>query len=250
MLTAMTPSAITDMSEMASGQVTVAGEDITGIQLMGMKPTTGTGRIRVNGDAKAVSASAIKLIATPAHPEDNVLAGIGSVTVKDDYTFEMKTRPGTAMIRSTSLPPGWSLKSVRQHGVDLTDTGIEFRPNEESGDIEVEISNQTTDLSGAVTNNRSEPVKDYTVVIFSRNRERWGYMSRFFQTSRPDQEGRYRVKALPAGEYYAVAIDYVEPGEAGDPEFLDRVKENAVAFTLSDGETKTLDLKVSTSVSH
>ena len=149
-----------------------------------------------------------------------------------------------------SLPPGWSLKSVKQRGSDVTDTGIEFRPNEEASGIEVELTNQATEVSGAVTNSRSEPVKDYTVVVFSRDRERWGYMSRFFQTGRPDQDGRYKVKALPAGNYYAVALDYVEPGEATDPEFLDRVKDRAVSFSLNDGETKTIDLKISSSASH
>jgi hypothetical protein len=251
MLQAITPSALTDMSEMASGQVTVAGEDVTGIQLTGMKSTTGTGRILVNPDAaKSLPPSSIRLIATPAHPEDNLLAGMGGVTVKDDYTFEMKARPGLAVIRPMSLPPGWSLKAVKQHGADVTDAGIEFRPNEEVSGIEVELSNQTTEVSGAVTNSRSEPVKDYTVVVFARDRERWGYMSRFFQTGRPDQDGRYKVKALPAGEYYAVALDYVEPGEASDPEFLDRVKARAVSFSLNDGETKTIDLKISSSTSH
>jgi hypothetical protein len=113
----------------------------------------------------------------------------------------------------------------------------------------VELTNKPTEVSGVVTNSRSEPVKDYTVVVFARDRERWGYMSRYFQSSRPDQDGRYKVKALPAGEYYAVAIDFVDPGEASDPEFLDRVKTRAVSFSLNDGETKTLDLKISASSS-
>ncbi len=251
MLQAITPSALTDMSGWASGQVTVAGEDITGIQLTGMRSTTGTGRVLVNPDAaKSLPPSSIRLMATSAHPEENLMAGLGGLTVKDDYTFEMKARPGLALIRPMSLPPGWSLKSVKQRGSDVTDTGIEFRPNEEVSGIEVELTNQATEVSGAVTNSRSEPVKDYTVVVFSRDRERWGYMSRFFQTGRPDQDGRYKVKALPAGNYYAVALDYVEPGEATDPEFLDRVKDRAVSFSLNDGETKTIDLKISSSASH
>jgi hypothetical protein len=250
MIQAITPSALADMSGWASGQVTVAGEDVTGVQLTGMRSTTGTGRVVVNADSKSLPITSIRLMATPAHPEDNMMAGLGGVTVKDDYTFELKARPGVALIRAMSLPPGWALKAVRQRGSDVTDAGIEFRPNEEVTGIEVELTNQATEVSGAVTNARSEPVKDYTVVVFSRDRERWGYMSRFFQTGRPDQDGRFKVKSLPAGDYYAVALDYVEPGEANDPEFLDRVKARAVSFSLSDGETKTLDLKVSASASH
>jgi protocatechuate 3,4-dioxygenase beta subunit len=245
MLQAMTPASPGDVSEMPMGQVTVAGEDVTGVQLMGMKSTIGAGRVIVDPQlAKSLPPTAIRVMATPARPEDMLLAGIGTGKVNDDYTFEVKARPGLALIRAT-LPPGWGLKAVKQHGNDVTDSGIEFRPNEEVSGIEVELTNQPTEVSGLVTNSRSEPVKDYTVVVFSKDRERWGYMSRFFQSSRPDQDGRYKVKALPAGEYYAVALDYVEPGEASDPEFLDRVKARATAFSLNDGETKTVDLKIS-----
>lgn len=250
MLQAMTPGSFGDMSELATGQVTVAGDDVTGVQLMGMKSVTATGRIIVDPAlAKSVPPTTIRLMATPAHPEDNMLAGIGTGKVNDDYTFEVKARPGVALIRPMNLPTGWGLKAVRQHGSDVTDSGIEFRPNEDAGGIEVELTNKTTEVSGLVTNNRSEPVKDYTVVVFARDRERWGYMSRYFQMGRPDQDGRYKVKALPAGEYYAVALDYVEPGEASDPEFLDRVKTRAASFSLMDGETKILDLRISASSS-
>jgi hypothetical protein len=249
LLQAMNPGSFSDRSEMASGQVTVAGEDVTGVELMGMKATIGTGRVIVDpAFVKSVPAHSLRLMAPPAHPEDDTIAAISSGgKVNDDYTFEVKTRPGLALIRVDGVPPGWALKAVRQNGSDVTDTGIEFRRDEEINGIEVELTNQTTEVSGTVTNSRSEPVKDYTVVVFSTNRERWGYMSRFCQTGRPDQDGRYKVKALPAGEYYAVALEYLEPGEASDPEFLDRVKARATSFGLSDSETKTLDLKVSTS---
>jgi hypothetical protein len=248
MLQAMTPGSLGDMSEFAVGQVTVAGDDVTGVQLTGMKSVTAAGRIIVDPAlAKSLPPSAIRLLATPAHPEDNLLAGIGTGKVNDDYTFEVKARPGLGLIRPMSLPSGFALKAVRQHGSDVTDAGIEFRPNEDVAGIEVEITNKTTEVSGVVTTARGEPVKDYTVVVFAQDRDRWGYMSRYFQTGRPDQDGRYKVKALPAGEYYAVAIDYVEPGEASDPEFLDRLKARAVSFSLLDGDTKTLDLKISAS---
>jgi len=54
-----------------------------------------------------------------------------------------------------------------------------------------------------------------------------------------------RRTRLPAGEYYAIALDYVDLGEMNDPEFLDRIKDRATVFTLDDGGTKVLDLKIS-----
>ena len=52
------------------------------------------------------------------------------------------------------------------------------------------------------------------------------------------------VTGLLAGQYYAIAVDAIEPGDASDPEFLDRVRSRATRFSLNDGEIKTMDLRV------
>ena len=52
------------------------------------------------------------------------------------------------------------------------------------------------------------------------------------------------MKNLPAGGYYAIAVEYLAQGEWNDPDVLDRLKANATKFSLDEGETKTLDLKI------
>ena len=91
---------------------------------------------------------------------------------------------------------------------------------------------------------RGQAVKDYSLIVFAQDRERWSPGSRYMRTGRPDQDGRFKITGLPAGQYYAIALDYVEPGDATDPEFLDRMLQKAVRFSLNDGETKTMDLKL------
>ena len=59
-----------------------------------------------------------------------------------------------------------------------------------------------------------------------------------------DQEGRFRVRNLPAGSYNIVAVDYIEAGAWGDPELLDRLKSHAKRITLSDGGSEKVDLKL------
>lgn len=93
---------------------------------------------------------------------------------------------------------------------------------------------------------RGENVKDYSIVVFPRDRDHWGFASRYLGGGRPDQDGKYRVRNLPAGDYYAIALDYVEQGAGTDPEFLDRVKDRSREFSLNDAETKTLSLKLVT----
>ena len=35
--------------------------------------------------------------------------------------------------------------------------------------------------------------------------------------ARPDQDGQVRIKAMPAGSYYAIAVDYLPQGEWNNP---------------------------------
>jgi len=82
------------------------------------------------------------------------------------------------------------------------------------------------------------------VVAFSSDSTRWGYMTRFVRTVRPNQEGRFSIKGLPPDEYYLIALDYLELGEEGDPEQLEKWKGNATRITMADGEQKSLTLKL------
>jgi hypothetical protein len=171
----------------------------------------------------------------------------GGGKINDDLTFEMKVPPGRSLVRLLARTAGdWSTKSERLNGVDVTDTGIEIRPGEDITGLEIELTNQQSQITGSVTNSRGQAVKYYSVVVFARDREKWTLpQTRYIRQGQADQEGRFKVTGLPAGEYYAVAVDFVDVGEANDPEFLDRIKDRATTLTLDDGGTKVLDLKIS-----
>jgi hypothetical protein len=241
------PGGFGEVPEIATLPVTVSGDDITGLRLAAVKPSTLSGRIVFNDPAAAssVRASMLRPGASPKDPEEMgpMMAG-GPGRVNDDFTFEIKARPGRSVIRMMSFNPGWTLKAVRVNGVDVTDDGFDVRPNEEMSGIEIELTNRQSDVSGLVTNAKGEAVKEYSLIVFAQDRDRWNPGTRYLRTSRPDQDGRFKVTGLPAGRYYAVALEYVEPGEASDPEFLERMMQKAVRFSLNDGETKTVDLKI------
>jgi hypothetical protein len=82
-------------------------------------------------------------------------------------------------------------------------------------------------------------------VISADDPQRWTLPNtRYVIGRRPDQNGRFEVKPLPAGTYYAAAVEYLPEGEWGDPEVLERLKANAKRFTLDEGESKTIELKI------
>jgi hypothetical protein len=177
-------------------------------------------------------------------PDFTPFGGGGAGVVKEDGTFEVRGLSGSRLVRPAALPSGWTLKSVTLGGADVTDTPIEFKGSDEVSGLEIVLSPQVSQVLGGVTDERAQPIKDYTVIVFAANSARWGFQSRFIQSARPDQDGKFKIQGLPAEEYLAIAVDYVQAGEWQDPEFLERVKSRATSFTLADGETKGLDLKL------
>jgi hypothetical protein len=134
---------------------------------------------------------------------------------------------------------------VKLNGADITDTGADFKPGETTSGLEVELTSKPTTVSGGVTENGGAALKDYTVVVFSETPDHWRLpMTRWVQGARPDQDGRFKMLNLPPGSYYAVAVDYLPQGEWGDPEILDRLKSRATRFSLDEGGTQSLDLKL------
>jgi hypothetical protein len=162
----------------------------------------------------------------------------------------MKALPGVLRVARGGLgppPAGWAIRSVRLNGIDVTDGGIDFKPNEDVAGLEVELTNKLTSVSGLVTNAKGDAVKDYTAVVFAQDKEKWTGTSRYQSIGRPDQDGRFKISGLPPGEYYIVAVDRLEPGQTGDPDFLETIRRDAKMFSLLEGETKTVDLKLTSS---
>lgn len=85
-------------------------------------------------------------------------------------------------------------------------------------------------------------MRDYAVVVFAADRERWTFPSRFLALARPDQEGRFDVRKLPPENYLVVAVPFIRGNEWEDPEFLERVRGDATPVLLLEGERRALDL--------
>jgi len=236
--------------EVAYAEVTVSGDDITGLRLTASRPSVVSGRVLVDpAAAQTLRPSSLRLALQPVVFEMVMMGGgTGPGAVNDDLTFEIKVQPGTFRVALVGQMPGWSIRSVRYRGVDITDSGMEFRPNEDVTELEVELTNRITDLSGLVTNSKGEAVKDYSVVVFPPDREKWTPNSRYMKTARPDQDGRFKVNGLPPGEYRVIALDYLDQNEWNSPEFLDAVRSKATSFSINEGESKSVDLRI-TSVS-
>jgi carboxypeptidase family protein len=237
-------------SESAYADITVSGDDVPGVRLVGSKPSLVTGRVLVDpAAAQALRPSALRLGLQPVQMDMIMMGGTPPGAVNDDLTFEIKAQPGQFRVALLGQIPGWSIRSVRHHGIDITDSGMEFRPNEDVAEVEVEVTNRVTDVSGIVTNPKGEAVKDYSIVVFPQDSEKWTPNSRYMRTARPDQDGRYKVNGLPPGEYRVIALDYLDSNEWNDPQFLEGIRSKATTFSVNEGETKSVDLRITVSAS-
>jgi hypothetical protein len=99
-----------------------------------------------------------------------------------------------------------------------------------------------TRLRGTLLDDRQEPTRDATVVVFPSAREGWSEGSRSVKTTRPDQQGRWEIKALPPGDYLAIALDFIEDGAWNDPDLLESLRKDAKAVTLPEAGDVTIPL--------
>jgi hypothetical protein len=232
--------------EFASVPVSIAGQDITGLAIVTGKGGRLTGKVVFEDGAAPPHETWKNLRVMPRSTDTEMFSRIGRGVepVAEDGTFEAKGVSGSVLIRAIGLPAGWMLKRVEYNGQDITDTPIEFKGQEEATGVRVVLTSQTTAVTGGVSDDRGQTIKDYTVVVFAEDSARWTAPTRFISSARPDQDGRFQVKDLPPGDYLAVALDYVQQGEWSDPAFLDRIKSQGTAFSLGWGQTKSLALKV------
>jgi hypothetical protein len=240
-----------DNAEFAVVPVTVGNDDIDNLMVTTMPGAVAKGVILTDdGTAPSFRHDAVQIFAQPFDFNMNVMAG-GRPQVSDDYSFEMTSLFDRRLIRaSIGMGPGqnqgWSLKAVLYDGQDITDTGMEFTPGRAYDGLQVIFTQKATDLSGLVTDDRNRPIVDATVIVFPANRDRWTFQSRFMRTARPDTNGRYNFRNLPpADDYMIIAVQNLEPGQFSDPGFLERARNEAKPLTLNEGETKTVDVRLS-----
>jgi hypothetical protein len=231
--------------ELARMDLTVGTDDVSGLTLV-----TGPGAIisgtvvSDTGEPFDFRAQQLQLGARIGIPDAIGGPGMQSTRVGDDFSFSLRNVTEPVVIRATP-PQGWTLKSVSIGGQDVTDTAMEFPAGQTVSGAQVVLTKKISAVSGLVTDAKGNPVLDATVVVFPSNEKLWTYQSRFIKAARPDQDGRYRVTALPAESYMVVALQGLEDGQAGDPDFLTSVKELASKLEIAEGETKTADVKLS-----
>lgn len=159
------------------------------------------------------------------------------------YTLGV-TMPG---MRASATAPGtgWMVTSVQAAGRDLTDFGVEVAAGADLSALVVTLTDAPAELSGRVLDAASQPFAAYPLVVFPADRSFWVRGSRRVHLVQPAADGSYVVAGLPGGEYLLALVTEVDRRELASPAFLESLVPSALRLTLTDGERRTQNVRLS-----
>jgi hypothetical protein len=223
--------------------VAVGDADLDGVVLRVTGGATLRGTIVLEGDASPPNPDAVHVSASPVEFDSAPIGGGPAPSeTHADWTFEVTHLSGLRRIHVSVQAPAWALKRITRNDLDVTDAPLDFR-EKDVDDVKVVLTAKVTRLTGAVSDDKG-PIGDYAVVVFSTDPTKWNERSRFVALGRPTQQGRFSLAGLPPDDYLAIALPNVVALEYFDPEFLQQLRAQATPFSLAEGQTITLDLKL------
>jgi hypothetical protein len=228
-------------TEMVAIPLVVTGSDMSGLTLVTAPPVTVEGGFVADAGVTRPLPARLGVSASAVH------GGLSRMNMSGSGTFRIAGMNGPMHLQVTGLPEEWAVKSVLVNGVETVDKPFDPR-GMQNADVRIVLTDRITEMIGRVDDGApagGDGGRQYDVVVFADDATKWTYPSRYVRTVRTDENGTFRMTALPGNErYLAVAVDYLEEGEGGDPEFLERIRNQATPFILGDAERRAVDLRL------
>jgi hypothetical protein len=235
-----------DDVEIGRVEVTVVGDDIDDISIVGARGSVLRGTIVTEaGDPVSLPAQSISVRLIPAPDERG--GYLPEAGVKDDFSFELRNLFGRHRVDVSMSGPShiWAVKAIRWRGEDVTYQAFDFRGQPVEG-VEIVLSDQWATMSGVIRDKVGAPVGDTPLVLFPVDEALRIPNSRYLRGVRTDREGRFGLSWLLAGEYYVASPTDLEPEQWNDLSFLKSLVDGAVRVTLTEEDERVLDLRVRT----
>ncbi len=226
--------------QMATADVEVVDQDLSGLTLMLAKGADITGRILVDGEGADLDWRRISLGMSPSRDNLNRLSFGGiRASIEKDLTFKIANHPEGSYHLMVMLPPGnHYISAIRVDGQDITDRPMELKSNDRLDGMEIRISSQGARISGHVEQaEEREVATGATVLVFSADPQRRDYPSRFTRTTQTDQSGYYSLEGLVPGKYLVCALVDHQSGNEWDPDYLRSLEKDSKRIDLSPGRT-------------
>lgn len=235
-------------AEFASVPLDVGGPDVAGLRIITGTGTTVTGRVVFEGTSPRTGTiqppRAFAQRATPAAgPTLAIGDSINNGVLDDEGNFTLGGVSGSNYFTVGNLG-GWTVKSVTLAGDDVTDQPVDFTGREAVSDLVITVTDKLTEITGVVTDARGQQAADYFVVILPADQKDPAQMARWVRGARPGNDGRYQIRGARPGRYLAAAVETLEQGRQFAPEFQERLRQVAREFSVREGESVTVDLRL------
>ena len=229
-----------------SADVVVDGRGVTNVVINLQPGVQVSGRVTFDGTAQHPSdltrmRVTLQPVVAPGTSGDMMTPAAGRVDADGRFTIA-SVIPGRYRLTASNFGEGWFLGSSSIDGQDAVDFAAEIKGT--VSNATVTVVDRRTELTGSITNEKSEPVSDYTLIVFPADPRYRTAQSRRITSTRPATDGRYTFRGLPAGDYRIAPVLDPEPGSWFDPAFLDELEKTSLRFTLDEGEQKQQNLRV------
>lgn len=247
----------TDPTLSGQAQVTVGSSDLNGVNLVLRTGPRISGRLVFEGTKAQPTPDVIQQTSISISPMSGTMV-IQFLTapkkIEPDGRFSTVGYPAGRYLISAapSSQPGqptpWRMKSAIRAGRDVADEGLELDA-EDITDVVITFTDQTSDISGAVTDVKGQPDVGALVIAFPADSDSWRQgnpNARRIRSARTTTTGTYSL-TLPAGAYYLAALSDESADNWQDPVKLEAVmRGGATRVTLADGQKLTQALTTRT----
>jgi hypothetical protein len=234
----------------ASVPVGVTDTDVTGLSITLQTGARLTGRVEFDGAKERPDAQALARIPITVERADrgtNAGPGVGIPPGRVDESGTFKTYGipgGKYFVRVLGAPPGWTLRSVTSEGRDISDMPFDVG-SADVGNIVITFTDRQTKVTGVVRDVSGNLDPDALVVVFPADSAAWtsfGLNPRRMRAIRTTKSGTYTF-GFPPGEYVIAAVKEEHLGSWQYPEMLEALSRIGIHVRLTEGDTRTQDLK-------
>jgi 5-hydroxyisourate hydrolase-like protein (transthyretin family) len=222
--------------------IRVVDKDVEGLILTLSTGVTTTGRISVEGQPL----STIPNLATLRFgltPVVNTINQNPPVIIPPDASGAFQVVGLREMEYRAQFPagavPGLYVKSITYGGEDILNKPLKFSGSG-SGTFDVVLRTGAVQITGTVTDAKSQAVAGVMVVLIPAQRNR----TDLFRPSLTDQNGRFTVANVPPGEYKLFSWEALDANTYFDPEVLKQFEQQGKSIQVTESSNQSVDVKL------
>jgi len=217
--------------------VEVGNANVDGVTVVLANPITLAGSFRVEGgdefDFRRLGLTLQSLDSTTGSPSAQIMPD-GNFVVQNVFD-------GIYRVRVLGYPEGYYVKSAREGGGEVLDSGLTISRSQSPSGLEIVLSPAGGRVDGAVLKEQ-QPIKGAWVVLVPeppyRDREE------LYSMRVTDAFGRFSLLGLPPGDFKLFAWEPVQGTNYNDPDVLRAFEGRATPVHIEERQQQTVRLEV------